>query len=81
MPAYLGMSVPVKMQRDEGHVFMSFEHLVVLIIFFEGKKRQHCNKQVSMKELFLRKVPLQWIRLTDNCLEAPCWATPHLLQL
>ncbi|XP_075017958.1 ribosomal biogenesis protein LAS1L isoform X6 [Calonectris borealis] len=46
-----------------------------------GKKRQHCNKQVSMKELFLHKVPLQWIRLTDNCLEAPCWATPHLLQL
>ncbi|KAM6061590.1 ribosomal biogenesis protein LAS1L [Chlamydotis macqueenii] len=46
-----------------------------------GKKRQQCNKQVSMKELFLHKVPLQWIRLTDNCLEAPCWATPHLLQL
>ncbi|KAM9600847.1 ribosomal biogenesis protein LAS1L isoform 4-T5 [Morphnus guianensis] len=46
-----------------------------------GKKRQHCNKQVSAKELFLHKVPLQWIRLTDNCLEAPCWATPHLLQL
>ncbi|KAM6413398.1 ribosomal biogenesis protein LAS1L [Rhynochetos jubatus] len=46
-----------------------------------GKKRQHSNKQVSVKELFLHKVPLQWIRLTDNCLEAPCWATPHLLQL
>ncbi|XP_042663138.1 ribosomal biogenesis protein LAS1L [Tyto alba] len=46
-----------------------------------GKKRQQCNKQVSVKELFLHKVPLQWIRLTDNCLEAPCWATPHLLQL
>ncbi|XP_074739032.1 ribosomal biogenesis protein LAS1L isoform X2 [Strix uralensis] len=46
-----------------------------------GKKRQPCNKQVSVKELFLHKVPLQWIRLTDNCLEAPCWATPHLLQL
>ncbi|XP_017693805.1 PREDICTED: ribosomal biogenesis protein LAS1L [Lepidothrix coronata] len=46
-----------------------------------GKKRQHCNKQVSVKELFLHKVPLQWIRLTDSCLEAPCWATPHLLQL
>ncbi|XP_033920103.1 ribosomal biogenesis protein LAS1L [Melopsittacus undulatus] len=46
-----------------------------------GKKRQHCNKQVAVKELFLQKVPLQWIRLTDSCLEAPCWATPHLLQL
>ncbi|XP_074003650.1 ribosomal biogenesis protein LAS1L [Numenius arquata] len=46
-----------------------------------GKKRQQCNKQVSSKELFLHKIPLQWIRLTENCLEAPCWATPHLLQL
>ncbi|XP_069723844.1 ribosomal biogenesis protein LAS1L [Phaenicophaeus curvirostris] len=46
-----------------------------------GKKKQHCSKQVSVKGLFLHKVPLQWIRLTDNCLEAPCWATPHLLQL
>ncbi|XP_008947786.1 PREDICTED: ribosomal biogenesis protein LAS1L, partial [Merops nubicus] len=45
------------------------------------KKRQQCNKQVSVKDLFLHKVPLQWTRLTDNCLEAPCWATPHLLQL
>ncbi|KAF2984995.1 hypothetical protein EK904_013502 [Melospiza melodia maxima] len=46
-----------------------------------GKKKQQCNKQVSVKELFLHKVPLQWIRLTDCCLQAPCWATPHLLQL
>uniref|UniRef100_A0A803Y4I6 LAS1 like ribosome biogenesis factor n=1 Tax=Meleagris gallopavo TaxID=9103 RepID=A0A803Y4I6_MELGA len=46
-----------------------------------GKKRRRCNKQAYMKELFLQKVPLQWVRLTDNCLEAPCWATPHLLQL
>ncbi|XP_065702445.1 ribosomal biogenesis protein LAS1L [Patagioenas fasciata] len=45
------------------------------------KKKQQSNKQVSGKDLFLHKVPLQWIRLTDNCLEAPCWATPHLLQL
>lgn len=46
-----------------------------------GKKRRRCNKRAYMKELFLQKVPLQWVRLTDNCLEAPCWATPHLLQL
>ncbi|XP_025951760.2 ribosomal biogenesis protein LAS1L isoform X1 [Dromaius novaehollandiae] len=46
-----------------------------------GKKRRRCNKRIYVKELFLQKVPLQWIRLTDNCLEAPCWATPHLLQL
>ncbi|XP_062440811.1 ribosomal biogenesis protein LAS1L isoform X2 [Rhea pennata] len=46
-----------------------------------GKKRRRCNKRIFVKELFLQKVPLQWIRLTDNCLEAPCWATPHLLQL
>ncbi|KAK2530307.1 Las1l [Columba guinea] len=46
-----------------------------------AKKKQQSNKQVSGKDLFVHKVPLQWIRLTDNCLEAPCWATPHLLQL
>ncbi|XP_067160288.1 ribosomal biogenesis protein LAS1L [Apteryx mantelli] len=46
-----------------------------------GKKRRRCNKRIYVKELFLHKVPLQWMRLTDNCLEAPCWATPHLLQL
>uniref|UniRef100_A0A8B9B980 LAS1 like ribosome biosis factor n=1 Tax=Anser brachyrhynchus TaxID=132585 RepID=A0A8B9B980_9AVES len=46
-----------------------------------GKKRRRGNKRVYVKELFLQKVPLQWIRLTENCLEAPCWATPHLLQL
>ncbi|XP_015715573.1 ribosomal biogenesis protein LAS1L isoform X1 [Coturnix japonica] len=46
-----------------------------------GKKRRRCNKQAYMKELFLQKVPLQWVRLIDKCLEAPCWATPHLLQL
>ncbi|XP_054244599.1 ribosomal biogenesis protein LAS1L [Indicator indicator] len=46
-----------------------------------GKRKQQCNKQVTGKELFLHRVPLQWLRLTDNCLEAPCWATPHLLQM
>ncbi|XP_005045882.2 PREDICTED: ribosomal biogenesis protein LAS1L [Ficedula albicollis] len=46
-----------------------------------GKKKEQCNKQVSVNELFLRKVPLRWLRLTDSCLQAPCWATPHLLQL
>nr|XP_021404124.1 ribosomal biogenesis protein LAS1L isoform X2 [Lonchura striata domestica] len=46
-----------------------------------GKKKQQCNKQASVKELFLHKVPLEWLRLTDSCLQAPCWATPHLLQL
>ncbi|KAM4878445.1 ribosomal biogenesis protein LAS1L isoform 2-T2 [Sylvia borin] len=45
-----------------------------------GKKKQ-CNKQTNVKELFLRKVSLQWIRVIDSCLQAPCWATPHLLQL
>lgn len=68
------------MQRDEVCTFMCFEHLV-FVTFFEGKKRRRCNKRVYVKELFLHKVPLQWIRLTENCLEAPCWATPHLLQL
>ncbi|XP_063279121.1 ribosomal biogenesis protein LAS1L [Prinia subflava] len=46
-----------------------------------GKKKQLCNKQASIKELFFHKVALQWIRVTDSCLQAPCWATPHLLQM
>ncbi|XP_025910444.1 ribosomal biogenesis protein LAS1L isoform X2 [Nothoprocta perdicaria] len=46
-----------------------------------GKKKRRFNKRIHVKELFLQKVHLHWIRLTDNCLEAPCWATPHLLQL
>ncbi|KAM6354171.1 ribosomal biogenesis protein LAS1L [Alca torda] len=46
-----------------------------------GNETQEYNKQVHVKELFLHEVPLQWIRLTNNCLEAPCWATPHLLEL
>uniref|UniRef100_A0A8C4V3R2 LAS1 like ribosome biogenesis factor n=1 Tax=Falco tinnunculus TaxID=100819 RepID=A0A8C4V3R2_FALTI len=67
---------------SDGFLIPKMDCLKMLNIKYEGKKRQqHCNKQVSVKELFLRKVPLQWIRLTDSCLEAPCWATPHLLQL
>jgi len=69
---------PVKRHRDDVCVFMKFDSIAFL---FEGKKRRRCNKRAYMKELFLQKVPLQWVRLTDNCLEAPCWATPHLLQL
>ncbi|XP_066195306.1 ribosomal biogenesis protein LAS1L-like isoform X2 [Sylvia atricapilla] len=45
-----------------------------------GKKKQ-CNKHMNVKELFLHKVSLQWISVIDSCLQAPCWATPHLLQM
>ncbi|XP_060612171.2 ribosomal biogenesis protein LAS1L [Anolis sagrei] len=31
--------------------------------------------------LFRRPVPLQWLKLLESCLEAPCWASPHLLHL
>uniref|UniRef100_A0A8C8RM64 LAS1 like ribosome biogenesis factor n=1 Tax=Pelusios castaneus TaxID=367368 RepID=A0A8C8RM64_9SAUR len=37
--------------------------------------------QINKRRLFLRRVSLQWIKIIDECLEAPCWATPHLLQL
>ncbi|XP_031449810.1 ribosomal biogenesis protein LAS1L isoform X3 [Phasianus colchicus] len=66
---------------SDGFLIPTMDCLKMLNIKYEGKKRRRCNKQAYMKELFLRKVPLQWVRLTDNCLEAPCWATPHLLQL
>nr|XP_033801030.1 ribosomal biogenesis protein LAS1L isoform X2 [Geotrypetes seraphini] len=32
-------------------------------------------------QLFRKQVPLQWNRLLDCCLEAPCQATPHLMQI
>ncbi|XP_048815129.1 ribosomal biogenesis protein LAS1L isoform X2 [Lagopus muta] len=66
---------------SDGFLIPTADCLKMLNIKYEGKKRRRCNKRAHMKELFLQKVPLQWVRLTDNCLEAPCWATPHLLQL
>ncbi|CAM4616099.1 ribosomal biogenesis protein LAS1L isoform X1 [Caretta caretta] len=45
------------------------------------KMRRPSQSQINKRKLFLRRVSLQWIKLIDKCLEAPCWATPHLLQL
>ncbi|KAM7159815.1 ribosomal biogenesis protein LAS1L isoform 2-T2 [Macrochelys suwanniensis] len=45
------------------------------------KVRRPSQNQINKRKLFLRRVFLQWIKLIDECLEAPCWATPHLLQL
>ncbi|XP_067404403.1 ribosomal biogenesis protein LAS1L [Emydura macquarii macquarii] len=39
------------------------------------------QSRMNKRKLFLHRVSLQWIKLIDECLEAPCWATPHLLQL
>ncbi|XP_029463419.1 ribosomal biogenesis protein LAS1L isoform X2 [Rhinatrema bivittatum] len=40
------------------------------------------QKQVKRRwKLFLRQVPLQWNRLLDQCLEAPCRATPQLMHI
>ncbi|XP_059588766.1 ribosomal biogenesis protein LAS1L isoform X3 [Alligator mississippiensis] len=44
------------------------------------KKMESCY-QSQKRKLFLRRIPLQWLKLIDNCLGAPCWATPHLLRL
>ncbi|XP_044283383.1 ribosomal biogenesis protein LAS1L isoform X2 [Varanus komodoensis] len=45
------------------------------------KKMKHRNRNTSSSELFLRRVSLQWPKLLEDCLEAPCWASPHLLHL
>ncbi|XP_069066556.1 ribosomal biogenesis protein LAS1L [Pleurodeles waltl] len=47
-----------------------------------GKKGKCLSntQQVDKWTLFHHKVPLQWKTLLDKCLEAPCQATPHLLQ-
>nr|XP_032621799.1 ribosomal biogenesis protein LAS1L isoform X2 [Chelonoidis abingdonii] len=44
------------------------------------KKRRPSQSQINKRKLFHHRVSLQWIKLIDECLEAPCWATPHLLQ-
>ncbi|KAI1902730.1 hypothetical protein AGOR_G00019020 [Albula goreensis] len=39
------------------------------------------QRKARLKEkMFTRPVPLQWQKLLTVCLEAPCTATPHLLQ-
>lgn len=39
------------------------------------------NRKSNSPELFRRRVSLQWSKLLDDCLAAPCWASPHLLML
>ncbi|XP_069468632.1 ribosomal biogenesis protein LAS1L isoform X2 [Ambystoma mexicanum] len=47
----------------------------------KGKCLSPIQHDLSNKwKIFLHKVPLQWKTLLDKCLEAPCQATPHLLQ-
>ncbi|XP_061455015.1 ribosomal biogenesis protein LAS1L isoform X2 [Rhineura floridana] len=45
------------------------------------KKLKRSYKSKSSPELFLHHVSLQWQKLLDGCLEAPCWASPRLLHL
>uniref|UniRef100_A0A2D4LTQ9 Uncharacterized protein n=1 Tax=Micrurus spixii TaxID=129469 RepID=A0A2D4LTQ9_9SAUR len=35
----------------------------------------------SCLRLFHRHISLQWLKLLRDCLDAPCWASPHLLHL
>uniref|UniRef100_A0ABM5EWE9 Ribosomal biogenesis protein LAS1L isoform X2 n=1 Tax=Pogona vitticeps TaxID=103695 RepID=A0ABM5EWE9_9SAUR len=39
------------------------------------------KKKKSPLALFSRHVSLQWLKLLEDCLEATCWASPHLLHL
>ncbi|XP_074818488.1 ribosomal biogenesis protein LAS1L isoform X2 [Natator depressus] len=67
---------------DDGSLIPTVEQLETLNIKCEGRKvRRPSQSQINKRKLFLRRVSLQWIKLIDECLEAPCWATPHLLQL
>uniref|UniRef100_A0A452GXP9 Uncharacterized protein n=1 Tax=Gopherus agassizii TaxID=38772 RepID=A0A452GXP9_9SAUR len=49
----------------------------------KARRKMRCpsQSQISEGKLFHHRVSLQWIKLIDECLEAPCWATPHLLQI
>ncbi|XP_034290961.1 ribosomal biogenesis protein LAS1L isoform X1 [Pantherophis guttatus] len=41
----------------------------------KAKKKQSCLR------LFHHHISLQWLKLLRDCLDAPCWASPHLLHL
>uniref|UniRef100_A0ACB8FWT4 Uncharacterized protein n=2 Tax=Sphaerodactylus townsendi TaxID=933632 RepID=A0ACB8FWT4_9SAUR len=53
----------------------------------QAKKKPKRSSKSSKKRnggspgLFLHRVSLQWLKLLEECLEAPCWASPHLLHL
>ncbi|XP_075796948.1 ribosomal biogenesis protein LAS1L isoform X3 [Pelodiscus sinensis] len=67
---------------DDGSLIPTAEHLETLNIKCEGRKvARPSQSQINKRKLFLHRISLQWIKLIDECLEAPCWATPHLLQL
>ncbi|XP_063169752.1 ribosomal biogenesis protein LAS1L [Candoia aspera] len=44
-------------------------------------KSSRAKKKQSCLRLFHRHISLQWLKLLRDCLEAPCWASPHLLHL
>ncbi|XP_015271147.1 PREDICTED: ribosomal biogenesis protein LAS1L [Gekko japonicus] len=47
----------------------------------KGSSKRSKNRNKTSPVLFLHRVSLQWLKLLENCLEAPCWASPHLLHL
>uniref|UniRef100_A0A8C5SBA5 LAS1 like ribosome biosis factor n=1 Tax=Laticauda laticaudata TaxID=8630 RepID=A0A8C5SBA5_LATLA len=48
-------------------------------------KKKLKSSKIKMKQsclrLFHHHISLQWLKLLRDCLDAPCWASPHLLQL
>ncbi|KAM6426971.1 ribosomal biogenesis protein LAS1L isoform 1-T2 [Liasis olivaceus] len=44
-------------------------------------KSSRAKKKQSCLRLFHHHISLQWLKLLSDCLEAPCWASPHLLHL
>ncbi|XP_042336283.1 ribosomal biogenesis protein LAS1L isoform X2 [Sceloporus undulatus] len=49
----------------------------ILKAVIQSKKRRRRGSSAP----FLWPVSLQWLKLLEDCLEAPCWASPHLLHL
>ncbi|KAL8181137.1 UNVERIFIED_CONTAM: hypothetical protein K2H54_048368 [Gekko kuhli] len=47
----------------------------------KGSSKSSKNRSETSPVLFLHRVSLQWLKLLEDCLEAPCWASPHLLHL
>uniref|UniRef100_T1DKN9 LAS1-like protein n=1 Tax=Crotalus horridus TaxID=35024 RepID=T1DKN9_CROHD len=44
-------------------------------------KSSKAQKKRRCLRLFHHYVSLQWLKLLKDCLDAPCWASPHLLHL
>uniref|UniRef100_A0A8D0HD60 LAS1 like ribosome biosis factor n=1 Tax=Sphenodon punctatus TaxID=8508 RepID=A0A8D0HD60_SPHPU len=57
---------------------------VLTVCVRAGKKSRNLSRKQKNERTawtLAVRLSLQWMKLIDSCLDSPCWATPHLLQL